>query len=122
VGLFLVNDLSSAQHLTPFRPLSPALTGISGMSEALLYDLSQQLRLLARASVRTTTDGRILSGQVDYSLEHLRSGVNEALDHLQDRGSLSPVDQACLATATRVIDSNRPLIRDLRRQLEAIAA
>jgi hypothetical protein len=92
------------------------------MSETAIYDMSQQLRLLARANVRTTVDGRVLSGQINHSLEHLRSGVNEALDHLQDHGSLSPVDQACLAIATRVIDSNRPLIRDLRRQLEAIAA
>jgi hypothetical protein len=88
------------------------------MSEALLYDISQQLRLLARANVRTTADGRLLSGQVSYSLEHLRSGVNQALDHLQDDGSLNPVDRACVAIATKTIGANRPLIRTLRRQLE----
>lgn len=88
------------------------------MSEALLYDISQQLRLLARANVRTTPDGRILSGRIDYALELLRGGVNDALDHLQDDGRLSPVDQACVAMATRTIGANRLLIRDLRRQLE----
>lgn len=89
------------------------------MSEALLYDISQQLRLLARANVRTTADGRLLGGQIDYALEQLRSGVVDALEHLQDHGRLSPVDQACLAIATRTIGANRPLIRSLRRELEA---
>jgi len=89
------------------------------VSEAFLYDISQQLRLLARANVRTTADGHILGGQVDYALEQLRSGVLDALEHLQDNGRLSPVDQACLVVATRTIGANRPLIRDLRRQLEA---
>jgi hypothetical protein len=92
------------------------------MSETAIYDMSQQLRLLARANVRTTVDGRLLSGQVNYSLELLRSGVLEALEHLQDGRGISPVDQACLSQATAIIGANRPLIRDLRRQLDAIAA
>jgi hypothetical protein len=92
------------------------------MSETAIYDLSQQLRLLARANVRTASDGRVLSGQINYSLELVRSGVLEALEHLQDGRGVSPVDQACLSRATAIIGANRPLIRDLRRQLEAIAA
>lgn len=92
------------------------------MSEALLYDISQQLRLLARANVRTGIDGRILGGRIDYSLELLRGGVLDALDRLQDAGRLSPVDEACLAVAQKRIGANRPLIRDLRRELEACQA
>jgi len=92
------------------------------MSETAIYDISQQLRLLARANVRTATDGRLLSGQVNYSLELLRSGVLDALEHLQDGKGVSAVDQICLSQATAIIGANRPLIRDLRRQLDAIAA
>jgi hypothetical protein len=87
------------------------------MSETAIYDMSQQLRLLARANVRTTADGRLLSGQINYSLELLRSGVLEALEHYQD-GKVSPVDQVCLERATTLIGANRPLIRTLRRQLD----
>jgi hypothetical protein len=92
------------------------------MSETAIYDISQQLRLLARANVRTATDGRLLSGQVNYSLELLRSGVLDALEHLQDGKGVNAVDQVCLSQATAIIGANRPLIRDLRRQLDAIAA
>lgn len=92
------------------------------MSEALLYDYSQQLRLLARANVRTTPDGRLLSGVVSYSLELLRSSVGEALDHLQDHGTLRPVDRAAIAVAGQTIDANRLRIRCLRREVEALEA
>jgi hypothetical protein len=96
--------------------------GIRQMSEALLYDYSQQLRLLARANVRTTADGRLLSGTISYALELLRGGLGDAIDHLQDHGRLRPVDEAVIETVTRTIEANRLKIRFLRREVEALEA
>lgn len=90
------------------------------MSEALLYSLSQHLRLLARASVRTTADGRILCGEVDRQVEHQRQRLLAILELLQDNGvsSLTPEDQAYVDACSQVVDANRLQIRALRRQLE----
>jgi hypothetical protein len=88
------------------------------MSEALLHDISWKLRLLARQHCVTDSSGRLLRGAIDYGLELIRGGVNDALDHLQDYGRLSPVDEACVAIATRVVGENRPIIRALQRELD----
>lgn len=89
------------------------------MSEALLYSLSQQLRLLARANVRATADGRILSGAIDRQVEHQRLHLLNVLEHFQDTGSLTPEDELYVAACSQVVDANRLVIRALRRELEA---
>lgn len=115
-GLFALAPLSSthptAVRLTPSRPGSSRALLVS---EALLYDLSQQLRLLARRNVVVGSNGRLLKGDLDSSVETLRLRLNSVLWALQD--GLNPPDaEATLAQARALVEIHRSTIRDLRRE------
>lgn len=84
------------------------------MSEVLLYDIAQQLRLLARRHCHTAADGRLLSGGIDPAIETLRSRLLLVLDAIQD-GLPAPGAHHTLAACQALIDANRDTIRDLRR-------
>lgn len=98
------------------------VAGYFRMSEALLYDLSQRLRLLARASVRTGRDGRVLAGGIDPQVEALRLRLLEALECFQDCQSLGPLGAEVVARATELAWQERQVIISLRRQVERESA
>lgn len=88
------------------------------MSEALLYSLSQQLRLLARRSVDTTQDGRLLHGRINPVIEAMRLDLLSILEAIQD-GLPAPENAAALlADCQAAVDLYRSEIRDLRRAME----
>ena len=92
------------------------------MSEALLYDLSQRLRLLARASIVCGRDGRVISGGIDPQVEALRLQVLDALEAIQDSRNLSGTASEAVARATDLAWQQRQVITSLRRQAEREAA
>lgn len=92
------------------------------MSEALLYDLSQRLRLLARASIVCGRDGRVISGGIDLQVEALRLQVLDALEAFQDSRRLSGTAAEAVARATDLAWQQRQVIVSLRRQVEREAA
>jgi hypothetical protein len=78
----------------------------------------QDLRLLARARVRTTRDGRVLSGFVHPVYEGIRQAALDAFDALQDGLRLAPEQQEALSMVHDCVDYHRATIRTLRRDLE----
>jgi hypothetical protein len=88
------------------------------MSEALLFDINAQLRLLARAEVRCASDGRRLGGVIDAQLEAMRLRLLDILEQVQDGLPLSPEEEAHIHVAQSVCRDNTLVIRSLRRQLE----
>ena len=86
------------------------------MSEAQLYDLCQQLRLLARRDCVTNTHGRLVQGHIDRQVEHLRLQVLSVLESVQDHKPLPQGHLEALATARLWVDTNRPTIQALRRE------
>lgn len=91
------------------------------MSEALLFDINAQLRLLARAGVRTASDGRLLGGAIDTQLEAMRLQLLSLLEQQQDGAPLTPEQQAHVLLCQATCRDNTLLIRQLRRQLELAA-
>lgn len=88
------------------------------MSEALLYGLSQQLRLLARRSVDTTQDGRLLRGRINPVIEAMRLDLLAVLEMIQDGLPAPENASAILAECQAAVAFYRTEIRDLRRQVE----
>jgi hypothetical protein len=88
------------------------------MSEALLFDINAQLRLLARAEVRCANDGRRLGGVIDARLEAMRLRLLDILEQAQGGLPLSPEEEAHVRVAQATCRDNNLLIRQLRRQLE----
>jgi len=88
------------------------------MSEILLFDTLANLRLLARADVRCTSDGRRLSGVIDAQLEAIRLRLLDILERVQDGLPLSPEEEAHVHIAQATCRGNALLVRSLRRQLE----
>jgi hypothetical protein len=54
------------------------------MTESQLWHAIEDVRLLARQHVRTTRDGRVLSGRVNPVLEAIREAALGALERIQD--------------------------------------
>ncbi len=92
------------------------------MSERELHCLSQQLRLLARANVKVSADGRRVFGALDQRIEDCRQTVLEALYSLQDHKPLKPCHRTALAYGQEITARNRELITLLRREVTATAA
>jgi hypothetical protein len=102
--------------------LSPRSPGRSSMTESQLWHAIQDVRLLARQHVRTTRDGRVLSGRVNPVLEAIREAALGALERIQDGLPLSPAEELQASYLLAAQDHYRDRVRVLRRQLEQDAA
>jgi hypothetical protein len=92
------------------------------MTESQLWHAIQDVRLLARQHVRTTRDGRVLSGRVNPVLEAIREAALGALERIQDGLPLSPAEELQASYLLAAQDHYRDRVRVLRRQLEQDAA
>lgn len=88
------------------------------MTESLLYDLSQQLRLLARRDCHLGRHGQLLAGSVDRKVEDAREELLLALELLQDRQALDVQHLDAIGYCQGVARQNRDQIAALRRQAE----
>jgi hypothetical protein len=90
------------------------------MSEKLLYDISQQLRLLARRDCHLGRHGNLLAGGLDRKVEDARQELLLALELLQDRGeqALDVQHLDAIGYCTELAWRNRHQIAALRREAE----
>lgn len=88
------------------------------MSEALLYDLSQQLRLLARRDCQVGRHGHLISGDIDQAIETARLKLLNTLEHFQDFRVLEAEGLSIVAYCQRLAQDNRRQIAALRREAE----
>jgi hypothetical protein len=88
------------------------------MSEALLYNLSQQLRLLARRDCKVARHGGLLGGSIDHSIEAAREELLLALEILQDHQALDVQHLDSIAYCTELAWRHRHQIQALRREAE----
>lgn len=87
------------------------------MTEGKLYRLSQQLRLLARAGVQLTEDGRRLHGEINAEVESARLQIEDFIDQLLDGQPLAPGQQAHVTWCQQLAQLNRPAIRQLELEV-----
>lgn len=73
------------------------------MSDAYLYRLSQQLRLLARR----------VDGTVDPTIEQPRQELNELLDIALDGYQLNPLQKRHIKWCEELVQLNRPAVKQL---------
>lgn len=92
--------------------------GLSVMSESLLYDISQQLRLLARRHCQVGRHGGLLEGAIDASIEAAREELLLALELVQDRQPLDVLHMDAIAYCQKLAWQHRHQITALRRQAE----
>ena len=85
------------------------------MTEGNLHTLSQDLRLLARASIWTCPDGRVLQGSIDARIEALRMTILDALWAKQDGYAITQQMVAAVSTARALCLDNQQVLRTLRR-------
>ena len=88
------------------------------MTESRLYDLSQQLRLLARRDCHLSAHGSLLNGSVDRKVEDAREELLLALELLQDKQPLDVQHLDAIGYCQRLAWQNRDQIVSLRRQAE----
>lgn len=88
------------------------------MTDGYLYRLSQRLRLLARATVRTAQDGRILGGEINAAIEAQRLALNEAIDRIVDGLPLLPEQQEAVTACEALAAERRADIRALELALQ----
>ena len=88
------------------------------MSESLLYDISQQLRLLARRHCRVSGDGRLVDGSVDPAVEAARLRLLDVLESFQDYRVLEVDAVDTISYCQELAWRNRHQIAALRRQAE----
>jgi hypothetical protein len=88
------------------------------MSESSLYNLSQRLRLLARAGVHLGRDGRVLCGRIDARVEAIRLNILAALWATQDGRPLAPQHAQAVAEGRQLEQLNRELLLHLRQQAD----
>jgi hypothetical protein len=88
------------------------------MSEKLLYDISQQLRLLARRDCHLGRHGNLLAGSVDRKVEDAREELLLALELLQDKQPLDVQHLDAIGYCTELAWRNRHQIAALRREAE----
>jgi len=88
------------------------------MTESRLYDLSQQLRLLARRDCKVGRHGGLLGGSIDHSIEAAREELLLALELLQDRQALDVQHLDAIGYCQELAWRNRHQIQALRRQAE----
>jgi len=88
------------------------------MTESRLYDLSQQLRLLARRDCHLGRHGQLLGGSVDRKVEDARQELLLALELLQDRQVLDVQHLDAINYCQRLAWQNRDQIAALRREAE----
>ena len=86
------------------------------MTEGNLHTLSQDLRLLARASIWTCpSTGRVLQGSIDQRIEALRMAILDALWARQDGCAITQQMVAAVSTARALCLDNQQVLRTLRR-------
>lgn len=85
------------------------------MSEALLYDISQQLAFIAGRSLCVDAEGRVLRGVINPVIDQIRRDVLDVLYAMQDGTCCRPLAQRALNTAQAIIACHRQEIRELRR-------
>lgn len=88
------------------------------MSESLLFDISQQLRLLARRSVVIDSYGHRINGAINPVIEQLRQQLLSVLESIQDGIQPPPHAAETLATCQAIADLYRTEIRSLRRSCD----
>lgn len=88
------------------------------MSEQLLYDISQQLRLLARRDCKVGRHGSLLEGAIDHSVETPREELLLALELVQDKQPLDERHLDSIAYCQKLAWQHRHQIQALRRQAE----
>lgn len=88
------------------------------MTESWLYDLSQQLRLLARRDCKVGRHGGLLGGSVDRKVEDAREELLLALELLQDRQPLDVQHLDAIGYCQELAWRNRHQIQALRREAE----
>jgi calcineurin-like phosphoesterase family protein len=88
------------------------------MSESLLYDLSQQLRLLARRNCRLNGSGTLVNGNVDQSVEAARLRLLDILEHFQDYHVLEVDALDTISFCQALAWQNHDRITALRREAE----
>jgi len=88
------------------------------MTESRLYDLSQQLRLLARRDCHLSAHGSLLNGSVDRKVEDAREELLVALELIQDRQALDVQHLDAIDYCQALAWRNRHQIQALRRQSE----
>lgn len=89
------------------------------MTESTLYRLSQRLRLLARAGVLLSEDGRRLSGDIHQEIEVARAHLEDMLDQVLDGHPLGDLQQRHVTWCRQLVETNRPAIRQLELQFQA---
>ena len=88
------------------------------MTESRLYDLSQQLRLLARRDCFLGRHGQLLGGSVDRKVEDAREELLTALELLQDRQPLDVLHLDAIGYCQELAWRHRHQIQALRREAE----
>lgn len=88
------------------------------MSEQLLYELSQQLRLLARRDCQVGRHGSLLGGAIDHSVETAREELLLALELVQDKQPLDVLQLDVIGYCQQLAWQHRHQIAALRRQAE----
>lgn len=88
------------------------------MSEALLYDISQQLRLLARRDCQVGRHGHLISGAIDQPVEAARLKLLDVLERFQDYQTLEAEGLDIVAYCQKLAWQHRHQITALRRDAE----
>lgn len=83
------------------------------MTEGKLYRLSQQLRLLARAGITLTEDGRKLHGEISQEIEVAREHLNAMIDQIMDGHPLGELQRRHIAWCQELALLNQPAIHQL---------
>lgn len=87
------------------------------MTEGKLYRLSQQLRLLARAGIQLTEDGRRLHGEINHEVETAREHLNAMIDQVMDGHPLGDLQRRHIAWCQELVNLNRPAIHQLELEV-----
>lgn len=88
------------------------------MTESRLYDLSQQLRLLARRDCKVGRHGGLLGGSLDLAVEDARLRLLDVLEQFQDFRVLEVDAVDTIAYCQELAWRHRHQITALRRQAE----
>lgn len=83
------------------------------MTEGKLYRLSQQLRLLARAGIALTEDGRKLHGEINREIETARAQLEFMIDQVMDGHPLGDLQRQHITWCQELVNCNRPAIHQL---------
>lgn len=87
------------------------------MTEGKLYRLSQQLRLLARAGVTLSEDGRKLHGEIVQEIEAARAQLESMIDQIMDGHPLGTLQRRHIAWCQELAERNRPAIHQLELEV-----